>query len=179
MNLNIITASIWGNLSLLASTNFQPCVIFHQSRYILCAWCKLCYAGISLSEYFHRSWHNICNSQLKLPQQVALTEFKGQVSAMVEVIIVTKVKRWVFPRINSYLLLYAMCPPPACRNDMKDRARAPYIGNVLGRCSSFIGTWHIVHHHITLHVQHLHVISTDKTTPKGSTYEFKDHQCLH
>ena len=34
----------------------------------------------------------MCISQLKLPQQVALTEIKGQVSATVKVIIVTKDK---------------------------------------------------------------------------------------
>ena len=54
----------------------------------------------------------MCTSQLKLPQQVALTEFKRQVSANVKVIIVTQVKT-VFPRMSSYLLPYTMCPPPA------------------------------------------------------------------
>ena len=81
----------------------------------------------------------MCNSQIKLPQQVALTEFKTQVSANVKVIIVTQVET-VFPRMSSYLLPYALCPPPACRNVMNGRNRAPYIGKVLGRCSSFIGT---------------------------------------
>ena len=82
---------------------------------------------------------SVYTSQLKLPQQVALTEFKGQVSANVKVITVTQVKT-VSPRIRSYLLPYALCPPPACRNVMSGRNRPAYIGIVMGRCSSFIGT---------------------------------------
>ena len=54
----------------------------------------------------------MCTSQLKLPQQVALTEFKTQVSANVKVIIVTQVVT-VFPRMSSYILPCALCPPPA------------------------------------------------------------------
>ena len=60
----------------------------------------------------------MCISQLKLPQQVALTEFSGQVSANVKVIIVTQVKTQCFPMMSSYLLLYALFPPPAHRNAM-------------------------------------------------------------
>ena len=44
---------------------------------------------------------------LKLPQQVALTAFKGQVSAKVKVIIVTKVKMFYFPKND--LLPTALC----------------------------------------------------------------------
>ena len=38
----------------------------------------------------------MCMSQLKVPQQVALTEFKGQVSAKVKVIIVTRAKMKIY-----------------------------------------------------------------------------------
>ena len=52
-----------------------------------------------LSEHksVHTSRHSMCTSQLQLPQQVALTGFKRQVSAKVKVIIVTQVKT-LFPQ---------------------------------------------------------------------------------
>ena len=49
----------------------------------------------------------MCNRQLQLPQQVALTELKRQVSAKVKVIIVTKVKMFYFPKND--LLPTALC----------------------------------------------------------------------
>ena len=66
MNLKIINASIRGNLDLFTQ------------------------ASLLYACYNHHGWDLIGRSgQIKLPQQVALTEFKGQVSAKVEVIIVT------------------------------------------------------------------------------------------
>ena len=49
----------------------------------------------------------MCNRQLQLPQQVALTELKRQVSAKVKVIIVTKVK--TFYLTNNELLPTSLC----------------------------------------------------------------------
>ena len=46
--------------------------------------------------------------QLKLPQQVALTEFKGQVSAKVKVIIVTELNANEFLTIMGEFLLGAL-----------------------------------------------------------------------
>ena len=46
--------------------------------------------------------------QLKLPQQVALTEFKGQVSAKVKVIIVTELNANEFLTIMVEFLLGAL-----------------------------------------------------------------------
>ena len=49
----------------------------------------------------------MCNRQLQLPQQVALTELKRQVSAKVKVIIVTKVKTFYFTKTE--LLPTSLC----------------------------------------------------------------------
>ena len=46
--------------------------------------------------------------QLKLPQQVALTEFKGQVSAKVKVILTTKWSSFEFPTIMAEFMLDAL-----------------------------------------------------------------------
>ena len=101
--------------------------------------------------------------QLKLPQQVALTEFKGQVSAKVKVILMTEsgfvwvshLHGWVHIRCTSQLQLPQQVALTAFKRHVSTRVRVIIV---------------------TLDTRWIY---WTKTTPKRCTYEFKHHHCLH
>ena len=94
--------------------------------------------------------------QLKLPQQVALTEFKGQVSAKVKVILMTESeflcvfshRGLVFVRCNSQVQLPQQVALTAFKGQVSTKVRV-IIVTMVTRC-----------------------LYRTKTTPKRCTYEF-------